>query len=68
MSAHSEKPPRDEVKNRVTDEGRTFKKTESVHGRPRETDHDLHEDLMRDPPNVSTKPCINQIPYDFYSV
>lgn len=33
-----------------------FKKTEQVVERPGVTDHDIHEDYMRNPPNVSYLP------------
>ncbi|KAL5524755.1 hypothetical protein ACEPAF_9901 [Sanghuangporus sanghuang] len=51
MSGSYDKAPHAEVKPRSTDEARTFKKTDTVHGRPPVTDHDMHEDMMRDPPN-----------------
>ena len=54
MSGYSERPPREEAKNRSTDMARTFKKADTVHGRPPVTGHDMHEDLMNDPPKVCT--------------
>ncbi|KAL5525738.1 hypothetical protein ACEPAG_7075 [Sanghuangporus baumii] len=56
MSGYYDKPPREEVKPRETDEARTFKKPDTVHGRPPVTDHDMHEDMMRDPPNLRNVP------------
>lgn len=36
-----------------TDESQTFKKPFQTVDRPPVTGHDIHEDYMRDPPNVS---------------
>lgn len=39
-----------------------FKKTKQVVGRPAVTDHDIHEEYMRHPPNVSS---ISPVSYPF---
>ena len=35
-----------------TDEARTFKRVYQTVGRPQVTDHDIHEDMIKDPPVV----------------
>ena len=52
MSAYSQRPPKGEQRLRTTDEARNLMKTETVHGRPPVTDHDIHEDVLRNPPHV----------------
>ena len=43
----------------VTDEEQTYKKPFQTAGRPAVTGHDMHEDYIRDPPNVSVS-CRNR--------
>ena len=41
-----------EVNDRNTDEARTFKKTEQNTGRPELTDHNINEDVLKNPNSV----------------